>query len=45
MKTVIYVVFFLHIFNFVCSKNSHMLINITYGDSTLKMNYKFALMN
>lgn len=31
---------FLHFFNFVCSKNSHMLINITYGDMTLKMNYK-----
>jgi hypothetical protein len=37
--------FFLHFFNFVCSMNSHMLINITYGDNTLKKNYKFALMN
>lgn len=28
---------FLHFFNFVCNKNSLML---TYGDITLKMNYK-----
>lgn len=37
--------FFLHFFNCVCSKNSHMLINITYGDITLKMDYKLALIN